>query len=57
MFEQVNGLIAKRNLLLTGGVSNGRDWEARVAHMEENLRRSQRGEPQINFETELLFDD
>lgn len=56
LFEQVNGLIAKRNLLLTGGVSDGRDWEARVAHMEENLRRAKRGEPQINFVTGLPFD-
>lgn len=55
-FQQVNGLIAKRNLLLTGGVSDGRDWEARVAHMEENLRRAERGEPQTNFETGLPFD-
>ncbi|WP_442577140.1 hypothetical protein ACSBPH_08415 [Microbacterium sp. F51-2R] len=51
LIEQANGLIARRNLILTGGVSDGHDWAERVAHMEENLRRARRGEPQTDFRT------
>ena len=47
--DEVNKLILKRNLLLTG-VTDGQDWEARVANMTENMARAKRGEAQINFE-------
>lgn len=56
LFDEVNALIAKRNLLLSGGVTDGHDWAARVAHMGENIRRAQRGEAQINFETGEPFE-
>ena len=51
LIADVNGLIAKKNLLLTGGVTDGRDWEARMAHTAENLDRIRRGEPQTDFRT------
>lgn len=51
LIQQANGLIAKRNLVLTGSVSDGQDWAERVAHMEENCRRAERGEPQTDFRT------
>ncbi|MFJ6378006.1 hypothetical protein ACIQH9_20090 [Pseudarthrobacter oxydans] len=47
----VNGLVAKSNLLLTGGASDGRDWEARMAHVAENLKRKERGESQLDYQT------
>ncbi|WP_156122630.1 hypothetical protein [Microbacterium hominis] len=51
--EQANLLIMKRNLILTGGATDGHDWEARVAHMQENIRRKDAGEPQTDFNTGL----
>jgi hypothetical protein len=57
LFREVDELTKRRNLLLTGGVSDGSDWEARIAHVQENIRRKSRGEPQINFETGEPFPD
>ena len=54
--DELNKLIARRNLLLTGGVTDGRDWQERMAHAQENLVRMQSGEPQVDFETGLPFD-
>lgn len=46
-------LIKKRNLLLSGGVTDGSDWEERIAHLEENIRRQDRGELPTDFRTGL----
>lgn len=51
--EDCERLMKQRNRLLSGGVSDGTDWEARVAHMAENSRRHDRGEPQTDFHTGL----
>ncbi|MBT8163048.1 MULTISPECIES: hypothetical protein [Arthrobacter] len=51
LLDEVNGIIAKKNLLLTGGVTDGSDWEARMAHTVENLERIRKGEPQTDFRT------
>lgn len=51
VFDEVDDLTRKRNLLLSGGVTDGHDWEARVANMSENISRVKRGEAQIDFET------
>lgn len=51
LLDECDALIEKRNLLLTDGVTDGRDWEARMAHVAENLRRVRRGEPQTDFRT------
>lgn len=51
LVDEVNGLVAKKNLLLTGGATDGRDWEARMAHIAENIQRSKRDEPQLDFRT------
>ncbi|WP_166880150.1 hypothetical protein [Salinibacterium sp. ZJ450] len=55
LFDEVDALVAKRNLLLSGGVTDGRDWAARVANMEENIKRAERGEMQVNFQTGRPF--
>ena len=47
--EESNQLIARRNLILSSGVTDGRDWFDRVANIQENLTRERRGEPQIDF--------
>lgn len=57
LVAEVNGLVAKRNLLLTGGATDGRDWEARMAHVAENLKRFERGEPQVDFRTDEPIDE
>ncbi|MCC9178618.1 hypothetical protein [Arthrobacter sp. zg-Y750] len=49
--DECNALIKKRNLLLTDGVSDGSDWEARMAHITENFKRVKRGERQTDFRT------
>jgi hypothetical protein len=51
VFDEVDNLTRKRNLLLSGGVTDGHDWAARIANMSENTARVKRGEPQIDFET------
>jgi hypothetical protein len=51
VFDEVDNLTRKRNLLLSGGVTDGHDWEARVANMTKNAARVKRGEAQIDFET------
>ncbi|MBF0816052.1 hypothetical protein ACH0AH_07555 [Microbacterium paludicola] len=51
--EDCDRLVKERNLLLSGGVTDGSDWEQRVAHMQENSQRRQRGEPQTDFRTGL----
>lgn len=51
ILNDCDALIKKRNLLLTGGVTDGIDWELRMEHMAENMRRLERGEPQTDFRT------
>lgn len=51
IIEEANEIIRRRNLLITGGATDGHDLEARMKHIEENLQRSQNGEPQINYMT------
>ncbi|GAB2555077.1 hypothetical protein [Leucobacter ruminantium] len=53
IIQDCDKLIARQNLLLTGGVTDGHDWEERVAHMAENVRRADRGEPQTDYRTGL----
>lgn len=53
LLKDCDKLIARRNLLLTGGVTDGHDWEERVAHMAENARRADRREPQTDYRTGL----
>lgn len=53
LLQDCDELIARRNLLLTGGVTDGHDWEERVAHMAENSRRVERGEPATDYRTGL----
>lgn len=48
---ETNALIARRNLILSGGLTDGLDWEERVHHMAENMRRNERGEPPTDFQT------
>ncbi|WP_341940930.1 hypothetical protein [Microbacterium sp. LWH10-1.2] len=48
--DEVNALIAERNLILTGGVSDGTDWSERTQHLQENVRRRSAGEPQISYD-------
>lgn len=55
--EAVNELARQRNLLATGGVTDGADWEDRIAHIQENLARKSRGEPELNYVTGLPFED
>lgn len=55
--EIANGLIAEYNLLLSGGVTDGRDWEARAAHAQANIQRLRRGEPQTDYRTGLPLGD
>lgn len=57
--DECDALIKKRNLLLSGGATDGSDWEARMAHVAENLRRVGREEPQTDFRTgeEIAGDD
>lgn len=57
--DECDTLIKKRNLLLSDGVTDGSDWEARMAHVAENLSRVRRGEPQTDFRTgeEIVRDD
>lgn len=57
--DECDALIKKRNLLLSGGATDGSDWEARMAHVAENLSRVRRGEPQTDFRTgeEIVGDD
>lgn len=49
LIEASNQLIARRNLILSAGVSDGRDWHERVAHIQENLDRERRGEAQTDY--------
>lgn len=51
LLQDCDELIARRNLLLTGGATDGHDWEQRVAHMAENARRFDREEPQTDYRT------
>lgn len=48
--DEANQALAKYNLHLTGGVSDGRDWNERLAHIQENLRRMEAGEEQLNWQ-------
>ncbi|WP_142206774.1 hypothetical protein [Subtercola boreus] len=51
LVAELNNLITKRNLILSGGITDGHDWEKRVGHMQENHLRAERGEPQTDFRT------
>ncbi|WP_105036814.1 hypothetical protein [Cryobacterium aureum] len=55
--DAANKLVRQLNLHLTGGVTDGKDWPERMAHIQENLRRSNAGLPQFNYETGLPFPD
>jgi len=55
--DAANDLVRRINLHLTGGVSDGKDWPERMAHIQENVRRSNAGLPQLNYETGLPFPD
>jgi hypothetical protein len=59
ILDECDSLIRKRNLLLSGGVTDGSDWEARMTHVAENLGRVRKGEPQTDFRTgeEIVGDD
>jgi hypothetical protein len=57
LFDEASDLARRINLLLTGGATDGSDWAARVEHMQENTRRADRGEPQINYVTGEPFPD
>lgn len=51
--DAANDLVRRVNLHLSGGATDGHDWQKRMAHVQENLRRSRAGEPQIDYETGL----
>jgi hypothetical protein len=51
IIDECDALIMKRNMLLSGGVTDGLDWERRLEHMAENMGRAERGEPQTDFRT------
>lgn len=58
ILQDCDELIEKQNLLLSGGVTDGHDWEERVAHMSENIKRVDQGEPQTDYRTGLpILDD
>lgn len=44
-FKAMEELIAERNLFLSGGTTDGRDWEERTRELQEELRRV-RSEPE-----------
>lgn len=48
-----NDLVRRVNLHMSGGATDGKDWQKRMMHVQENLRRSRAGEPQIDYETGL----
>lgn len=51
IIKECDVLIMKRNMLLTNGVTNGLDRDARLKHMADNFGRAERGEPQTDFRT------
>lgn len=51
IIKECDALIMKRNMLLSGGVTDGLDWDARLKHMADNIGRAERGEPQTDFRT------
>lgn len=53
--DAANDLMRRANLQLTGGVTDGHDWQERIAHVQENIHRHKAGEAQINYETGLPF--
>lgn len=53
--DAANDLVRLLNLHMTGGVSDGKDWPERMAHVQQNLRRSDAGLPQLDYETGLPF--
>lgn len=53
--DKLRELGRKRALLMTGGITNGDDWEDRMAHIQENIFREQRGEPALNYQTGKPF--
>jgi hypothetical protein len=57
LLQEWDDLGKKRNLLVSGGVTDGHDWEERVEHMSENIKRAARGEPQTDYRTGLPISD
>ncbi|TFB88233.1 hypothetical protein E3O44_06050 [Cryobacterium algoricola] len=57
ILDDCDELTRERNLLLSGGVTDGHDWEELVAHMSDNIKRADRGEPQTDYRTGLPIDD
>lgn len=55
--DKLRELSRKRNLLVSGGVSDGSDWEAFKDHIAENAFREARGEPALDFQTGKPFAD
>lgn len=55
LFKGCDELIKERNLLLSGEITDGHDWEDRVVHMGENIRRSNRGETQTDYRAGLTI--
>lgn len=49
LLDDCDELIRERNLLLTGGITDGHDWEDRVDHNAENSRRVERGEAPTDY--------
>ena len=47
--DAANKLVEEFNLQLTGGVTDGRDWYARMAHVGENLRARSEGREQTSY--------
>lgn len=49
--DAANDLVREVNLHLSGGVTDGRAWPRRLAHLQENVRRMDAGEAQTDYET------
>ena len=56
-FAACNQLVAERNLLLSGGTHDGRDWPAFWAHVAENSRRAEAGLPQLDWQDRTAPDE
>ena len=47
--DAANRLVAEVNLTMSGGVTDGRDWHAFMAHVQENLRARREGREQTSY--------
>ncbi|MFS0701146.1 hypothetical protein AB6N24_14345 [Cellulomonas sp. 179-A 4D5 NHS] len=55
--ESYNSLVARRNLTLSGGEEDGSEWEARMAHVAENIKARNEGRPQTSFIDGAVIDE